>query len=328
MIPGRAAGAAALALTMLAGGPPIVDQQVAPFKSGAATVAVYTTVMDAGGRLVTDLDRDQFEVFDNGRLQTISTFANDVQPITVVMLLDRSLSMLRNFRLVKDAAGAFVDRLVPGDKARIGSFSDRVQVDPPQFSSDKGELLTILATELQPAGPTPLWNAIGVGMTALLHQEGRRVVLVFTDGMDEPLNGGAHNLKLNDVVERSENEDVMIYAIGLAGGHAVRTRRPADAGRIRAAGHGRRRIRPGPRRQAGSGTAEGGRGERRRLFRADLAARSVLDLRAHRRRVASPVPHRIRAAETGWQDPQARGARSRATGSPSRARKSYVAPRS
>ncbi len=189
----------------------------APFKSGALTVAVYTTVTDAAGRLVTDLDRDQFEVFDDGKPQTITTFASDIQPITVVMMLDRSLSMLRNFELVAEAAGTFVERLLPADKARIGSFSDRIQVDPRDFTSDKGEMHAILKTELQPPGPTPLWNALGVGMTALLHQEGRRVVLVFTDGMDSPL-GGSHNVTLKDVIKRSEEEDVMVYAIGLAGG--------------------------------------------------------------------------------------------------------------
>jgi len=189
----------------------------APFKSGASTVAVYTTVTDATGRLVPDLDRDSFEVYDEGRRQTITTFANDVQPITVVMMLDRSLSMLGNFGLVQDAANAFVDRLLPADKARIGSFSDRVQVDPRDFTSDKDVMRGILKTELQPPGPTPLWNALGVAMTALLHEQGRRVVLVFTDGMDQPLNGGTHNVSFKDVVRRSEQEDVMIYAIGLAG---------------------------------------------------------------------------------------------------------------
>jgi VWFA-related protein len=189
----------------------------APFKSGASTVAVYATVTDAEGKLVPDLDRDRFEVYDEGRRQTMTTFANDMQPITVVMLLDRSLSMVENFALVQDAAKAFVDKLLPDDKARIGSFSDRVQVDPRDFTSDKQEMLGILDTQLQPPGPTPLWNALGVGMTALLHQQGRRVVLVFTDGMDQPLNGAAHNVTFKEVVRRSEQEDVMIYAIGLAG---------------------------------------------------------------------------------------------------------------
>jgi VWFA-related protein len=195
----------------------LAAQEKVPFKSGASTVAVYTTVTDAAGRLAPDLTKESFEVYDNGKLQTISTFASDVQPITLVMMLDRSLSMLSNFKLVEKAAGALVDGLLPADKARIGSFSDRIQLDPRDFTSDLAALRVILRTELQPAGPTPLWNAVGVAMTALLHQQGRRVVLVFTDGMDRPLNGSAHNVTLKDVVKRAEQEDVMIYGIGLAG---------------------------------------------------------------------------------------------------------------
>jgi VWFA-related protein len=77
-------------------------------------------------------------------------------------------------------------------------------------------MLQILQTELQDSGPTPLWNAVGVGMTALLHVEGRRVVLVFTDGMDSPMNGSSNNLTLKTVTKRADEEDVMVYAIGLA----------------------------------------------------------------------------------------------------------------
>ena len=185
-----------------------------PFKSGAQTVVVYATVTDSSGHIVTDLTRDRFEVYDGGKAQTITTFANDVQPITVVMMLDRSVSMLHNFSLVEEAAGTFVDRLGSSDKARIGSFSNRIQLDPRDFTSDHGELLTILKSELQPEGPTPLWNAIYVGITALLHQQGRRVILVFTDGMDSPETSAVNSLKT--VMKYAEEEDVMVYAIGLA----------------------------------------------------------------------------------------------------------------
>jgi Ca-activated chloride channel homolog len=194
---------------------PIGAQEKTPFRSGASTVAVYTTVMDPSGQLVPDLARGDFEVYDEGKPQPISIFANDPQPITIVMMLDRSASMLANFTLVERAAGSFIDRLLPADKVRIGSFSDRIQLDPREFTNDHGALRVILRTELQPAGPTPLWNAVGVGMTALLHQEGRRVVLVFTDGVDRPLTGG-RNVSLGDAIKRAEHEDVMVYGIGLA----------------------------------------------------------------------------------------------------------------
>jgi len=187
-----------------------------PFKSGTYTVAVYTTVTDPSARLVTDLTKDKFEVTDDGKPQTITTFANDIQPITVVMMLDRSGSMVGNFALVEKAAEAFVERLLPADKARIGSFSNRIEVDPRTFTSSKDEMIEILQHDLQEAGPTPLWNAVGVGMTALLHVEGRRVVLVFTDGIDMPSNGNPNNLSLKTVTRRADEEDVMVYAIGLA----------------------------------------------------------------------------------------------------------------
>ncbi len=203
----------------LALGAVVAARQQSVFKSAVRTVAVYATVRDADGRLVPDLMREAFEVDDNGKPQSLTVFANDLQPITVVVLLDRSGSMSANFSLVEHAAEEFVNALEPGDKVRIGSFSNRIEVDPRDFTSDKEELLQILRTELQEEGPTPLWNAVNVGITALLHQSGRRVILVFTDGADAPMNFSNMNSSLRDVMKRAEEEDVMVYAIGLAGRH-------------------------------------------------------------------------------------------------------------
>jgi len=188
------------------------NQQV--FRAGLKAVAVYVTVSDAQGRLVPDLTKEDFEVYDNGKKQEITLFDNGVQPITVVLMLDRSGSMVGNFSLVRSAAEQFVAQLLPADKARIGSFANRVQVDPREFTGSQHDLLEILRTELQEPGPTPLWNAVNVGITALLHQEGRRVVLVFTDGVDRPM--GSNNISYHDVQRNAEQEDVMIFAVGLA----------------------------------------------------------------------------------------------------------------
>jgi VWFA-related protein len=213
-MPARGLTSAALVLCCASG---LAAQQSGAFKTGAATVAVYATVLGADGRLVTDLPRDAFRVDDNGVRQTLSVFSNDTQPITAVVMLDRSGSMQGEFELVEKAAEAFVEDLGATDKARIGSFADRIQVDPREFTSDHKVLLDILRTQLQEAGPTPLWNAVNVGITGLLHQEGRRVVLVFTDGVDRPMNASPQNTSLKDVMKRAEQEDVMVYAIGLAG---------------------------------------------------------------------------------------------------------------
>jgi Ca-activated chloride channel homolog len=211
---------AAVATLTLALGVAVATRQ-STFKGATRTVAIYATVTDQSGRLVPDLARDDFDVEDNGKRQALTVFANDIQPITVVVLLDRSGSMQAHFRRVQRAAQAFVEELQPFDKARIGSFSNRIQLDPRDFTSDHGELLAILHTELQEAGPTPLWNAVNVGITALLHQQGRRVILVFTDGVDNPMNGSSNNASLKDVMNRAEEEDVMVYAIGFAGQNFV-----------------------------------------------------------------------------------------------------------
>jgi VWFA-related protein len=187
------------------------------FVTATRTVAVYATVTNARGRLVPDLSRDDFAIDDNGRRQTLTLFANDIQPITLVMLLDRSGSMKPNFDLEQQAAEAFVRAMLPADKARIGSFGLRIQVDPPEFTSDRDALLKILRDELQADGPTPLWNAVNTGIDKLLLEQGRRVVLVFTDGVDMPMNFSNHNKSLKDVMKRAEEENVMVYAIGLAG---------------------------------------------------------------------------------------------------------------
>jgi VWFA-related protein len=190
------------------------------FRAGTNTVSVFTTVQDAAGRLVPDLTRDEFEVLDNGKPQPLTVFANDVQPITIVIMLDRSGSMMWNFSLVRDAAEQFVGDLLPDDRARIGNFSNRVQIDPETFTSDRKELVRILHENLQDAGPTPLWNATSAAMNALESQTGRRVVLVFTDGKDSPPNPTG-NATFTEVRDRSQRDEIMVYAIGLANGCGI-----------------------------------------------------------------------------------------------------------
>src|SRR5262245_63409138 len=76
-----------------------VSGQEATFKAGVRTVAVWATVKDALGNFVPDLPRESFEIFDDGKPQTVTLFAKELQPITVVILLDRSGSMRQNFEL-------------------------------------------------------------------------------------------------------------------------------------------------------------------------------------------------------------------------------------
>jgi len=189
-------------------------QQAPQFRTGTHNVPVYVTAIDASGHLVTDLTQDDFVLLDNGQPQPISNFANNTQPITVVVMLDRSGSVEEHFPLIEGAAAEFVHHLTLEDSARIGSFAERIQLDPVGFTNDRDTLLEIIRTELQPIGPTPLWNATNVAMTALTTQPGRRVVLVFTDGMDAPLSGRP-NVTFGDIRKRAEEEEIMVYGVGL-----------------------------------------------------------------------------------------------------------------
>ena len=185
------------------------------FRSGARTVAVYATVTGGDGRLVTDLTREDFEVRDNGKPQPITVFSSGAQPITVVVMLDRSGSMRGNFGLVQRAAEAFVQRLDPADKARIGAFADQITMQPEQFTGDRAALVAALRAEMPVTGRSPVWNAVDAAIGALAGQDGRRVVLIFSDGADAPMNFRFDNKSIMDVMRRAQQENVMVYAIGL-----------------------------------------------------------------------------------------------------------------
>src|SRR6202045_2264528 len=155
------------------------------FKAGIQTVPLFATVTDATGRLIPDLTKEEFEIFDNNKSQAVTLFANDIQPIKVVVMLDESGSMVNNIARVKEGAEQFLLRLMPDDQARIGSFEDKIIVSP-EFSSDRNELIRFLKDKLQYGNGTRLWDAVDFSMSALSELEGRRVVLVFTDGGDDP----------------------------------------------------------------------------------------------------------------------------------------------
>ncbi|HEY8550721.1 MAG TPA: VWA domain-containing protein [Vicinamibacterales bacterium] len=193
------------------------------FRSGTQTVPLYVTVTDDRGRLVPDLQREDFQVLDNGQPQEISLFDNTVRPITAVVMLDTSGSMTMNLDLVKAAAEQFIIRLLPEDKALVGAFNDKVEFGPSGFTNDRDSLTTDIR-ELDFGNATRLWDAVDLSIDQLQGVEGRRVVVVFTDGAD--MGSRASQGK---VVDRARADEVMIYAIGMEsvmapGGRVIRTR--------------------------------------------------------------------------------------------------------
>lgn len=187
------------------------QQQPPVFRSGVQTVSVFATVTDATGRLIPDLTKDDFEILDNNKPQTVTLFGNELQFIKVVVMLDESGSMVNNIERVKDGAEQFLLRLLPDDVARIGSFEDKMIVSP-EFTSDRTELISFLKDKLQYGNGTRLWDAVDYSMNALSGLDGRRVVLVFTDGGDDP--GPGKHVSYGTVLKRAQAEGYMVYAIG------------------------------------------------------------------------------------------------------------------
>ncbi|HEV3140888.1 MAG TPA: VWA domain-containing protein [Vicinamibacterales bacterium] len=184
-------------------------QQQPTFKSGTQIVSLFVTVQDAQKRLVPNLAQGDFEIFDNDKPQTITYFDASLHPINVVAMLDTSGSMTLTIDLLKQAAETFVMRLLPDDKARVGAFNDKIQFGSP-FTSNRDDLISDIK-ELDYGNGTKLWDAVGASLDELKPIDGRRVVLVFTDGDDTD----SRKLSLGNVIDRSRAEDAMIYAIGL-----------------------------------------------------------------------------------------------------------------
>jgi VWFA-related protein len=189
-----------------------VAAQEPAFRTSTDSVSVFATVVDASQRLVTGLGAEDFEVYDNGVRQRIEAFSSEPQSFTMVMMLDRSGSMSAHFDRVRAAADVFIDHLLPGDRLRIGSFANSIQIDPTMFSSEPAELRGLLKTELQELGESPVWSATSAAMNALGSQAGRRVVLLFTDGHDE--TSARHPVTFRELRSRLETEDLLLYAVG------------------------------------------------------------------------------------------------------------------
>ena len=186
------------------------------FRAGVKIVPLYVTVTDADKRLVPDLVSDDFAILEDSKPRKTELFRSENLPITVVVMLDTSGSMTLAIDEVKAGAEAFLLRLYPDDKAMVGAFNDKIQFTNSQFTGDRDSLAASLK-ELDFGYPTRLYDAIDASMEQLKGIEGRKVVLVFTDGEDT-----ASRLGSGSVVDRARTENVMIYGIGL------RTRMPGQ----------------------------------------------------------------------------------------------------
>ena len=222
--------------------PPPQPQQPT-FRSTGRVVPVYTTVSDESGQLVLDLTQDDFEIRDNGKPQEITQFSMKLSPMTGTILIDGSQSVVRDFDLLVGAADAFIVRMMPGDRVRIGSFADDVRPGPAP-TDDRDELIRFLRNpfSLRMGFHTRLWDAIDLAIESLPPAESRRVVLVLTDGQD------TFSVKRQpDVISRAMRNDVMVYAIRVPPStFEAKNQDEANRATLRAAYMGTDKIPPRP----------------------------------------------------------------------------------
>ncbi len=183
-----------------------------------ALVTLYAVATDAGGEYVTDLARDDFRLFENGRPQEIDRFSTERRPLRVAIVLDSSLSMsIKEDRIgpARDAALEFVEALEPGDEGLVATFSDDVRILQ-DLTSDK-EALRRSLERVETGGGTALYDAIWIGSERLREFDGRRVLVLLSDGRDEAASGlEPGSLRtLDEALDRAIRNDVMVFVIGL-----------------------------------------------------------------------------------------------------------------
>jgi Ca-activated chloride channel family protein len=157
--------------------------QHARIRAEVSLVSVLCSVLDANGHPVTGLTPDQFEIYDEGKKQTIDVFEPETQqPLDLTLMIDSSLSEIKELEFEEDAASRFIQKLVrPGDRMALFEFADTVMQLAP-FSSNVPMLQAALR-RIVPGDGTALYDAVYLGAETLGRAPAgrRRVIVLVTD---------------------------------------------------------------------------------------------------------------------------------------------------
>jgi Ca-activated chloride channel family protein len=190
--------------------PPSASSEEPTFSIGTRLVVLPVSVLDKGGKLVTDLQQKSFKVFENGVEQPIKIFRREDVPISLGIIIDNSGSMREKRQRVETASLDLVRASNPQDEVFIVNFNDDPFLDVP-MTSDIKKMEEGIA-RIDSRGGTAMRDAIDSSIT-YLKKEGHRqkkVLLVITDG-----NDNASNISLEKLVNRAQQSEVLVYSIGL-----------------------------------------------------------------------------------------------------------------
>ena len=172
-------------------------------------VAVPVSVLDRQGRFIPGLSREDFRVFENGVEQAIAYFEPSEKPFTVALLLDTSASTRFHLWEIREAAITFAKQLRPQDRVLVVTFSDEVLLLT-EATNDLEVVNAVIQTNANPGSATRLYDAVNLVIAERLNKiQGRKAIVLFTDGVDTASNLATYESTLRE----AEELDALIYPI-------------------------------------------------------------------------------------------------------------------
>jgi VWFA-related protein len=212
------AAVGALAISVGAAGQMLPSDETTRIQVDVTRVSLLFTVTDKKGRFITDLDKNDFEVVEGKRRQTISDFAAESDlPLRLGILIDTSNSVRERFKFEQEAAGQFIDSVMRTnlDKALVVSFDTSAELVSDLINdTDK---LTAAIRGLRPGGGTALYDAIYFACRDKLSQDQprykfRRAIVIVSDGDDNQ-----SRYTRDQALEMAQKADVVMYTISTNG---------------------------------------------------------------------------------------------------------------
>ena len=216
---GRLSWATVAAAVVAAAALATAQQRQGPsFRAGIEIVSLNLTVLDGTSKYITDLQAEDFSVFEDGVNQEVTFFNRTNLPIALAILLDTSASMETRLPTAQEAAIGFARRLRPQDLAEVVDFDSRVVVLQ-DFTSGAAELEQAIR-RTSAGGSTSLYNALYIALTSLkkvmarnVDEIRRQAIVVLSDGEDT-----SSLLPFEEVLDLAKRSETAIYTIGLRSG--------------------------------------------------------------------------------------------------------------
>ena len=186
---------------------PQEPQDIDTLKTDTNLVTVPVIATDANGVYVPDLRQEEFAISEDGVPQQIAFFGKISMPFHVVLMLDTSSSTQDKLRLIQQAAYTFVQQLQPADRVKVISFDDQVR-DLNEFTNNR-ETLRAAINGTRSGEGTKVYDAVELALNTIRRIQGRKAIVIFTDGMD----WHSDKATFNETVRWLDEEGVIVYPI-------------------------------------------------------------------------------------------------------------------